>query len=90
MALLKNHCLSILGGIQPDKLIAYLEPSIKGLGNDGLIQRFQLMVYPDPIQWRFVDRSPNTLARDVVYTMFEQMDKLTHWELESMGARPAN
>lgn len=87
---IENHCLSILGGIQPDKLIAYLEPSIKGLGNDGLIQRFQLMVYPDPIQWRFVDRSPNTLARDVVYTMFEQMDKLTHWELESMGARPAD
>jgi len=87
---IENHCLSILGGIQPDKLIAYLEPSIKGLGNDGLIQRFQLMVYPDPIQWHFVDRTPNKLARDVVYTMFEQMDKLTHWELESMGARPAD
>lgn len=87
---IENHCLSILGGIQPDKLIGYLEPSIKGLGNDGLIQRFQLMVYPDPIQWRFVDRAPNTLARDVVYAMFEQVDSLTAWDLECMGARPAD
>lgn len=87
---IENHCLAILGGIQPDKLIAYLEPSIKGLGNDGLIQRFQLMVYPDPIQWRFTDRTPNTLARDVVYAMFEQVDNLTEWDLERMGARPAD
>ena len=87
---IENHCLSILGGIQPDKLIGYLEPSIKGLGNDGLIQRFQLMVYPDPIKWSFVDRTPNKLARDVVYAMFAQIDRLTDWDLERMGARPAD
>ena len=87
---IENHCLSILGGIQPDKLIGYLEPSIKGLGNDGLIQRFQLMVYPDPVTWRFIDRIPNNLARDVVYAMFKQVDRLTEWDLERMGARPAD
>ncbi|MFZ3192697.1 MAG: YfjI family protein [Moraxellaceae bacterium] len=87
---IQNHCLTLLGGIQPDKLIAYLEPSIKGLGNDGLMQRFQLMVYPDPALWRYVDQAPNKEAREQVYRLFEQIDQLTAFDLERLGARPAD
>lgn len=87
---IENHCLSILGGIQPDKLITYLEPSIKGLGNDGLFQRFQMLVYPDPTQWKYVDRIPDKEARKEVYLFFKQIDELDSAALERMGAHPAD
>ncbi|WP_180025166.1 DUF3987 domain-containing protein [Acinetobacter sp. YH16049] len=82
-----NHCLTIMGGIQPDKLIAYLEPAIKGLGNDGLMQRFHLLVYPDSEKWSYVDRIPDKDARNAVYSMFESIDKLNESSLCSMGAK---
>jgi putative DNA primase/helicase len=41
-------CMSMLGGIQPGKLRSYLTDVLKdGATNDGLIQRFQLLVWPD-------------------------------------------
>ena len=44
-------CISLFGGIQPDKLRRYLYQSMNG-GNDGLVQRLQLAVYPDePSNW---------------------------------------
>lgn len=50
-----NICISLVGGIQPDKLAGYLNQTLKG-GNDGLMQRFQLAVWPDaPLHWSFVD-----------------------------------
>ena len=42
-----NLCASIFGGIQPDKLTVYLEQAAHALANDGMLQRFQLLVYPD-------------------------------------------
>ena len=43
-----NLCASIFGGIQPDKLTVYLELAAHALANDGMLQRFQVLVYPDP------------------------------------------
>ena len=41
-------CLSILGGIQPGKLQAYIRDAVRGgVGDDGLLQRFGLLVWPD-------------------------------------------
>jgi hypothetical protein len=36
-------CVSILGGIQPGPLYAYLQETFVAGGDDGLIQRFQRM-----------------------------------------------
>jgi len=68
-------CLSVLGGIQPGPLQAYLHEIFgKGLTNDGLIQRFQLMVWPDPPRnWKNVDRWPNTDAKNVAYEIFRAL-----------------
>jgi hypothetical protein len=41
-----NLCVSIFGGIQPDKLTGYLEQAANALANDGMLQRFQLLVLP--------------------------------------------
>src|SRR5215471_9930822 len=59
-------CVSILGGIQPGPLYAYLQETFAGGGDDGLIQRFQLAVFPDPLpRWRHVDRWPDADARQL-------------------------
>jgi hypothetical protein len=82
---IKNHCLSVFGGIQPDKLIAYLEQAYSGLGNDGLLQRFQMLVYPDPIEWQYRDRYPNREAANVVFGIFQ---KLSETDFLQFGADP--
>ena len=46
-------CVSLLGGIQPRPLAAYLRETFGRGKDDGLIQRFQLLVYPDvAATWR--------------------------------------
>ena len=69
-------CISILGGIQPGPLSAYISSAAHGgAGDDGLVQRFQLMVYPDsPGSWRNVDTEPDRAARQRVYEVFDRLD----------------
>jgi Protein of unknown function (DUF3987) len=71
-------CLSILGGIQPGPLSSYVFQAVQGeQGADGLLQRFQLTVWPDPPKtWRNVDRYPDTEAKNRVYEMFRKLDGL--------------
>lgn len=85
-----NHCITLLGGIQPDKLVAYLETTVQGAGNDGLLQRFQLLVYPDAPTWKYEDRYPNKDARSAVYELFEAIDSLKPSDLVKMGAKPVD
>ena len=72
-------CLSLLGGIQPNKLQSYVADALDGgTGDDGLLQRFQLAVYPEtPAKWNLVDRRPDAEARDRVNHVFEILDHLT-------------
>lgn len=60
-------CVSILGGIQPGPLSDYLAAAVRlGVADDGLLQRFQLAVWPDPpATWRNVDRWPQQHAKHV-------------------------
>jgi putative DNA primase/helicase len=71
-------CLSILGGIQPGPLSGYVLQATQGeKGDDGLLQRFQLLVWPDPpARWRNVDRYPDAEAKDRAYAAFERLDSL--------------
>ncbi|MEQ1400734.1 YfjI family protein [Acinetobacter baumannii] len=87
---IKNHCLSILGGIQPDKLISYLEKSVNGHGNDGLIQRFQLLVYPETSNWKYVDEKPDNNIRNNIYQLFERIDELQLQDFIAIGANHIN
>lgn len=60
----KEICLSICGTIQPEKLLGYLQQNINNLANDGFIQRFQLLVYPDKKPWQLKEKSPDLFAQD--------------------------
>lgn len=69
----KNICISMLGGIQPDKLNRYLRQAIRG-NNDGLMQRLQLAVYPDiPKDWVLVDTHPNKAQKQRVYELISAL-----------------
>jgi hypothetical protein len=82
-----NLCASLFGGIQPDKLAGYLRITIRSLDNDGLFQRFQLLVFPDPQIWEWRDESPDKYSRDRVYEVFEQLANFNpvHWGAIAKG-----
>lgn len=71
-------CLSVLGGIQPGPLSSYVSQAIKGgIGDDGLLQRFQILVWPDaPNDWKNVDRWPDNEAKSRAYAIFNSLDTL--------------
>lgn len=70
--------VSILGAIQPGPLSDYLRQAVRnGVGDDGLLQRFQLAVWPDMAEeWRNVDRWPNTKAKNDAFGVFQYLDSL--------------
>jgi uncharacterized protein DUF3987 len=68
-----NLCVSIFGGIKPDKLTVYLEQAAHALANDGMLQRFQMLVYPDPRRWEWRVCAPDKAARDAAFAVFEKL-----------------
>lgn len=71
-------CISMLGGIQPGKLQAYINDAVSGgAGDDGLLQRFGLLVWPDVSrEWRNVDRFPDTAAKQAAFDTFVRLDAM--------------
>jgi hypothetical protein len=68
--------LSVLGGIQPGKIRPFIKDAISGgVSDDGLLQRFQLMVYPDiPHKWEYIDEPYSQTARESVFNVFSTID----------------
>lgn len=68
--------VSVIGGIQPGRLGEYLRGAVRGgADDDGLMQRYQLAVWPDvSSEWINVDRWPDTPARQLAYAVFERLD----------------
>ncbi len=74
---IRAACVSVLGGIQPGPLERYLRAVFAGRGDDGLLQRFQLAVWPDGGgRWRNVDRWPDAAARTRVVELFQRLNTL--------------
>ncbi len=82
--IIENCTLSLLGSIQPGPLREYLKrASGGGRGADGLVQRFQLAVWPDVTgEWSHVDRWRNTEARERAFATF---GRLAHLDPDSVG-----
>ena len=85
----KTICISLLGGIQPDKLRKYLYQTQRGNrnGNDGMMQRLQLAVWPDePKGWQLIDVKPNKDAKQAAFLIMQslaEMDFLQHGATQS-------
>jgi len=79
-----EHCtVSIIGGVQPSRIAPIVRGAMSGASNDGLIQRLQMVVWPDDIgSWRWVDRAPNTLARLAYDKVFRDLYDLPMGDTE--------
>jgi hypothetical protein len=69
-------CEVIFGGIQPSKLLGYLALTRNNIENDGLLQRFQLLIYPDEPGGELdeiIDEYPNLDAKDQAFTVVEKL-----------------
>jgi hypothetical protein len=76
-------CVSLLGGIQPGPLVQYVMDAVEDADKaDGLLQRFQVMVYPD-LRSEPTDLAPDAKARNRAYSVFE---KLANLNAEEFGA----
>ena len=71
-------CLAMLGGMQPGKVQSYVRDAVGGgAGDDGLLQRFGLAVWPDVRQeFVYVDRWPDTPAKQEAWGVFERLNAL--------------
>ena len=71
-------CMSMLGGIQPGRLRSYLADALKdGPSNDGLIQRFQVLLWPDTEpRWSYIDRAPDAASEEQAARVFRKLVEL--------------
>lgn len=80
-----NPCISVLGGIQPSKLRRYLFDTVNNIQNDGFVQRFQLLVYPDPPKdYAHIDQKPNYDARE---SLINIASRIAETDFVSLGAK---
>jgi hypothetical protein len=79
-------CISLLGGIQPGPLTKYVGDALSEAEKaDGLLQRFQVLVYPDMRDYQPSDVKPDAKARRRAYYV---MEKLANLDAEKFGAIP--
>jgi hypothetical protein len=71
--IIEKLCISVYGTTQPDKLQKYIYRASHQFENDGLLQRFQLLVYPDSPEPRLVDIAADEAAYQVVEAIYERL-----------------
>ena len=71
-------CLAMLGSIQPSRVQEYVRAAVSGgTGDDGLLQRFGLIVWPDACaEFRNVDRYPDAQAKSRARAVFDRLAAL--------------
>ncbi len=74
----EHCCMSMVGGIQPGRLRSYLVDALEdGPSNDGLVQRFQVLVWPDTASdWRYVDRPADAACQQRAGQAFRSLTEL--------------
>lgn len=78
-------CLSLVGSTQPGRLAEYIRrANAGGAGDDGLLQRFGMLVWPDQSgDWKEVDCYPDGGARMAAWDIFMRLDGL---DAQAIGA----
>jgi hypothetical protein len=82
-------CLSVMGGIQPDRLRRHIDEALSGgSGGDGMIQRIQLLIHVDSLgEWKPLERWPDSAARDAAYNVFKWLDET---DLSTLGTQDSD
>ncbi|MCP4600905.1 MAG: DUF3987 domain-containing protein [Proteobacteria bacterium] len=86
----KAVCISLLGSTQPGRISDYIRRAVQGgLGDDGLLQRFSLMVWPDNQgDWKDNDISPNGKAARTAFETFEALCRINPGSIEAQRDEP--
>ena len=81
-------CLSVLGNTQPARIGEYVRrANAGGMGGDGLIQRFGLLVWPDASpHWRNVDEYPDSAVREAAWRVFKRISEIDEAAVLKAGA----
>lgn len=82
------NCLSVMGGIQPGKLQSFFQGAFSedGKGDDGFLQRLQLIIWPDQIgEWKKPTSFPDKEAKEKAYAVYENINDLTASGLGAKG-----
>ena len=79
--------MSLLGSTQPGKIVDYVASAIAGgRGDDGLVQRFGMFVWPDlPPNWQEVDRQPCRIVREGAFKAFDRLAAITPAEVDAQA-----
>lgn len=81
-----SNTVSLFGGIQPSKLSTYLYAAMRGHNNDGLVQRLQVLVYPDePSMWALTDTPINTSARQTAHNVVQRLAGMDFRQYGAVG-----
>lgn len=77
--------IGLLGSTQPSKIRSYIYDATNGgSGDDGLLQRFSLAVWPDQSKtWKNVDRKPDAAAFEQVLELYRRLDTLAQENSET-------
>ena len=75
-------CISIFGTIQPAKIIPLIRKAKSETGNDGLVQRFQITIYPDSVKWNYIDKAPNLTAQGRAFKLIRSLTEMDFRELD--------
>lgn len=86
-SIIERLCISVFGTTQPDKLQKYIYRATHQLENDGLLQRFQLLVFPDTPEPKLIDLAADHEAFESVQAIYE---RLAEQSPEAWGAAPTD
>ena len=86
----KRATVSVLGTTQPGAISEYVRRAVSGgRGDDGMIQRFGLITWPDTSpDWKNVDRYPLVEPRDRAWQVFKDLDAATGFGAEQGAFDP--
>lgn len=71
-------CLAVIGGIQPARVSRLIRGAVSGQSDDGLLQRFQIVTWPnDKGDWQWRDRMPHLGAQEAYHATFRALYALT-------------
>lgn len=74
---IESCTVSMVGGVQPSRIIPLVRGAVTGTKNDGFLQRLQMTVWPDlSSSWKWVDRSPDIGARIEADRIFRDLRDL--------------
>jgi putative DNA primase/helicase len=83
-------CISVLGAMTTGTWASHVHRAAEGgVGDDGLVQRFQLAVWPDvPSKWENHDRWPDTEAKNRAYEVYDRQDRLSDLDTDDESEIP--